>query len=433
MFKETKEILELLIVAALSIVILKTYFEIFFQKKTKAGSYQKIFVIYFLWQVLMGKFINFPGYINIIISIVITYIICICEYEGVKIQKIIFSVLINTIWMLMEFFVGYAFLLCNIDYKLPRFWGSISSELLTLVFILILRNFFYNENIKNLSNKHNTILLLIPMGSMLVVYNIFNMSVKIEEKYYIKEALINSVIILILNIIVFKLYLNLSKEKELQKYNTVYKQQLELCNQHMIEKETVMMEARKNNHDLKQHFILLMELIDKQNSTAAIAYLQKLINIQVFTNNGICRTNNIVVDSLVNAKYAMAVKNNIKFECDIHIPVQLPFENADICIILGNIIDNAIEATELLAEDKRKINFYMRYEKGVLIITVVNNYNGKIKRNKNGKIISHKKDWINHGIGLESVKNIANKYNGSTVLDITETRFIIKIMLCKPE
>lgn len=74
MFKETKEILELLIVAALSIVILKTYFEIFFQKKTKAGSYQKIFVIYFLWQVLMGKFINFPGYINIIISIVITYI-----------------------------------------------------------------------------------------------------------------------------------------------------------------------------------------------------------------------------------------------------------------------------------------------------------------------------------------------------------------------
>lgn len=271
------------------------------------------------------------------------------------------------------------------------------------------------------------------MGSMLVVYNIFNMSVKIEEKYYIKEALINSVIILILNIIVFKLYLNLSKEKELQKYNTVYKQQLELCNQHMIEKETVMMEARKNNHDLKQHFILLMELIDKQNSTAAIAYLQKLINIQVFTNNGICRTNNIVVDSLVNAKYAMAVKNNIKFECDIHIPVQLPFENADICIILGNIIDNAIEATELLAEDKRKINFYMRYEKGVLIITVVNNYNGKIKRNKNGKIISHKKDWINHGIGLESVKNIANKYNGSTVLDITETRFIIKIMLCKPE
>lgn len=244
------------------------------------------------------------------------------------------------------------------------------------------------------------------------------------------ESWTSLVIILLINIVTFKLYLILSKEKELQKYNTVYAQQLELCNQHMREKETVMMEFRNARHDMKQHFIVLIELLTKEDNQKAIEYLRKLINIEPLSKLGISRTDNIVVDSLVNSKYAVAIREQIKFEVDIHIPMQLPFKSADLCILLGNILDNAIEASVMLDQERRYIKFFMKYEKNTLIITVINAYNGELLRNGSGKIITNKGDSENHGIGLESVRKVTKKYHGSVVIEPGTQKFTIKIVLC---
>ena len=313
---------------------------------------------------------------------------------------------------------------------IPQFLGSLLSKLIALILIVCLKKFFHDENIKNLPNRYNFILLLIPIGSMFVVYNIFMLSIEINQKKYISESWTSLVIILLINIVTFKLYLILSKEKELQKYNTVYAQQLELCNQHMREKETVMMEFRNARHDMKQHFIVLIELLTKEDNQKAIEYLRKLINIEPLSKLGISRTDNIVVDFLVNSKYAVAIREQIKFEVDIHIPMQLPFKSADLCILLGNILDNAIEASVMLDQERRYIKFFMKYEKNTLIITVINAYNGELLRNGSGKIITNKGDSENHGIGLESVRKVTKKYHGSVVIEPGTQKFTIKIVLC---
>ena len=72
----------------------------------------------------------------------------------------------------------------------------------------------------------------------------------------------------------------------------------------------------------------------------------------------------------------------------------------------------------------------MKYERNILIITVINTFNGVLIRNKNGKIVTKKGDFRNHGIGLESVKKVANKYRGSVVIEERNKTFIIKIILC---
>lgn len=313
---------------------------------------------------------------------------------------------------------------------IPQFLGSLLSKLIALILILCLKRFFHNENMRNISNRYNFILLLIPIGSMFVVYNIFMISVGMSQKKYIKESWTSLIIILLINIVIFKLYLILSKEKELQKYNTVYAQQLELCNQHMREKETVMMDFRNARHDMKQHFIVLIELLERDDNLKATEYLRKLINMEPLSRLGISRTDNIVVDSLINTKYAVAVKEQIQFEADIHIPMQLPFESADLSILLGNILDNAIEASLVLHEEKRYIKFFMKYEGNTLIITVINAYNGEILRNRRGKIVTNKGDSENHGIGLESVKKVVDKYHGSVVIEPGVQKFTIKIILC---
>lgn len=367
-----------LLLTLISIVILKIYFETFFEQDKRGIIGEFFWIFYFMWQFILGRTNVLPAYINVMINVFLVSMLCINTYEGGILQKIVFSVLINTIWMLAEFLVGYMFVLCGIHYMVPQFWGSLFSKLFTLFMIICLKKFFQNENVKDLSNKYNITLLLIPIGSMFVVYNTFMLSVDINKKVHIKESLTSLIIILLINIVIFKLYLVMSKEKELEKYNAVYEQQLELCTQHMREKENIMMDFRNARHDIKQHVIVLIEMLDNNQNESAIDYLRKLINIVPLNNLGISRTDNIVVDSLINAKYAIALKEKIKFNVDIHIPMQLPFYSADLSILLGNILDNAIEASLQVTEDNRYIKLFMKFEMNVLIITVVNAYNGKL-------------------------------------------------------
>lgn len=121
---------------------------------------------------------------------------------------------------------------------------------------------------------------------------------------------------------------------------------------------------------------------------------------------------------------------NIRFDVDIHIPMQLPFESADVSVLIGNILDNAIEASAELPEEKRHIRYFMKYETNILIITVINAFSGRINKNKNGTIITCKEMPENHGIGLDSVRKVADKYHGSVVIETEENTFIIKIILC---
>lgn len=332
--------------------------------------------------------------------------------------------------MLFEFFVGYIFIL-NGKYDITlQFFGPLCSELLTLFLIICLRIFSQNENIKGMSNKKNFILLLIPLGSMFVVYNVFMLSAQIGDAQNIEKSLTSSVIIFLINVGIFKVYISLSKEKELQKYNIVYKQQIELCTRHMREKEAVMLSYRNARHDMKQHFTVLMEMLNNDEYELAVNYLKNQINMESLSDVGISRTNNIVIDSLINAKHSIALKEKIKFTLDIHIPMELPFEGADICILLGNILDNAIEASMKIPEEKRYINCFMKYESNALIITLVNAFDGKLLKKRDNKIISNKEDAESHGIGLESVRKVADKYHGSVVIDIKQETFMIKITLC---
>lgn len=432
MFELVIELFAEIMIIFLSVMILKIYFEIFFERSQRKISSKIFWMIYIIWQIIISQINVLPSYVNILISILLASLICLSSYEAGALQQIVFSVIINAIWMLAELMVGYVFISSGIDiyYSFPQFIGSLLSKFLTLLLMIVLKKFFKNENVKNLSNKYNIIFLMIPIGSMYVVYNIFILSSAMNNNQHIKESLTSSLLILVINIIIFKLYINVSKEKELQKYNIVYEQQLELCNQHMREKENVMMDIRNARHDMKQHFIVLMELLENNENQSAMDYLSRMVDMDILSNVGISRTDNIVVDSLLNAKYSVALKSNIKFEANIQIPMQLPFSGADISILLGNILDNAIEASMEIPEHERYIKYYMKYERNILIITVINTFNGVLIRNKNGKIVTKKGDFRNHGIGLESVKKVANKYRGSVVIEERNKTFIIKIILC---
>ena len=251
----------------------------------------------------------------------------------------------------------------------------------------------------------------------------------VDSGKYTRESLIALVIILTINIIIFYLYVQLSKEMELKKYNVLYEQQLELCKRHIEEKEVSMLEFRNARHDMKQHFIALIGMIEKRENDSAVEYLEKLVQSNNLDKLGICRTDNIVIDSLVNAKYSLAKKENIKMNIDIKIPMQINMDYADLSIVVGNILDNAIEANLKIPSEKRFIDLFARVDKNLLIITIINAYDGILIKDKDGNVLSRKLDINNHGWGLISLKRVVEKYQGSYIIEDKEEIFSLKIMI----
>ena len=116
-------------------------------------------------------------------------------------------------------------------------------------------------------------------------------------------------------------------------------------------------------------------------------------------------------------------------KCYVFIPDQLSIDGADLCIILNNILDNAIEAVRQLPETQRKIDISVTLVKGSLSIMIQNPYVGEIKTNGSGQIVTNKSDSKNHGIGLMSLQRTVEKYNGEFLINYEAGIFKVMILL----
>lgn len=276
-------------------------------------------------------------------------------------------------------------------------------------------------------------MLLIPLGSMFVIYTIFKVGVSTQIRTKILFSVLAVLLIFLLNGITCYIFKKLAEEKESQKENVVYQKQTGLYTQHMKEMEEFIMDFRKEKHDMKQHIYVLTEMLNHGKNEKAMEYLDKLINRDFLKNERVSKTGNLIIDSLINVKQSVMIQNKIDFKLDIHIPVILPFEEADLSILVGNILDNAIEAVKILPEEERLIKLYVKYDKNILIITAINPFDHELLKDKKGQIVTSKGDRENHGIGLKSMKKIAQKYYGSVVTEVEDGRFIFKVILLDRE
>lgn len=143
----------------------------------------------------------------------------------------------------------------------------------------------------------------------------------------------------------------------------------------------------------------------------------------------ISNSGNIVIDSLIGYWYVTAQNKRIIFKTDICIPMIMPFKGADLSLILGNLLENAVEAAEKV-EENRYINVKMKFDKNNLLLFVDNSYKGKLLKTRDNRLKSTKSDAENHGVGLASVYRAVAKYHGSVVIEDSEPgKFKIRIVL----
>lgn len=183
---------------------------------------------------------------------------------------------------------------------------------------------------------------------------------------------------------------------------------------------------KKIRHDLKNHFIVLKGMLDSGEEEQAKAYLDEFMRSELGNVREI-QTGNTAIDSILNYKMLEAEQYAVTFDLDIQIPERLDVSSHAMSIILGNAIDNAIEAAEKTEE--KSIHLILQYTKGRLLIQIRNPYIGELQKGDSGEYLTVKAEKENHGFGLRNIRETVEKVGGVMNIETKGQKFILTILL----
>lgn len=181
-------------------------------------------------------------------------------------------------------------------------------------------------------------------------------------------------------------------------------------------------------HDFKNHINLLIKYLEEEKYTEAIDYGRKIASpLEVISQR--CWSGNKIMDTILNTKLLEAEQKKIQVCMEIDNMTKLPLTEYDLCVVLSNLFDNAIESCEYVEQEKREISVSIKSVGALFIIKFVNSM-GRKPVKKNHRYHTIKRDKDTHGIGLESVEASIGKYQGTLLLEHTESQFfaVVSIM-----
>ena len=201
---------------------------------------------------------------------------------------------------------------------------------------------------------------------------------------------------------------------------------LEMQESTYLSQQRYMKESAKIRHDFKHTIGTLDALVSAGDLSSVRAYLDDYLAMQP-TNDTVSFCENTAVNALLNYYMNMAKTSSIPLEWEIDMPAELHVSDIDLCGILGNILENAIHACEKLPEADRFIDLILRYEAGVsLYIIVTNSFDGNVRMNGTEYLSTGRHG---SGLGLISIRETAEKYNGLARFSHDEKEFHTDVML----
>lgn len=245
----------------------------------------------------------------------------------------------------------------------------------------------------------------------------------VSERY----TTIFSVIIVFIDFSSLYLVDQLLKLEEKRKFYTLLEEQNRSYNREIDILLDSQKRIRKMGHDIKNHFLVLKSYIEQERYQELAEYLDRMER-ETGTNISIIYTGHRMIDAILNYKMSIMRKEGILADIQTQIEQQLSIDDFDISVILGNMLDNAIEACREVTEDEKEIVVTFMTRKNQLFIMAKNTYSKKINW-KNGIPLTSKADKEHHGIGLTNMRNIIEKYNGTLEMSESDRYFIVNIML----
>ena len=384
-----------------------------------------------LWMVVVKFAKSIVSTTLISIFIKINYKVEIKKIVLISISYILFLGLLN------EIIYAFLSLLCNrlIDMEYGWYYTlryekliflevNILTKLLLIYIVTIIKTVKLKVNLNNKQYKYIFFSIILNLLSAILIFATIYKTTQSVTDFALDFviALISSSI-LILNIFFMWLIIRVSKDSNLRAENKCIKENIQLQHQYYLNMQESQMKVKKLYHDMKNHMICIENLYGKNE------YVES-INNQLKECNSIFNTNNMILDIILNDKKRICESKGIDLIANINFKECNFIDSADVCSIFSNMIDNAIEACENIEDNSisKKINIKGTIVKSLYIIKCENPKNNIIKL-KSGKILTNKKDKFLHGIGISSMKNSIEKYNGNLEVNDLNTRFLINICI----
>ena len=208
-------------------------------------------------------------------------------------------------------------------------------------------------------------------------------------------------------------------------YSATLEQMLAVQEKYYTDLQKHQQELRRINHDNKSHTRTMVSLIEQGQYEELAKYAYSLQNTIESMTAPVTNCDNLLINALLNDKLGKAKQDGVELRLCVMVPPALTINNVDICILLGNLLDNAAEAcAQMGSDEERFIDVDIRLSSGILCVDVSNSYNGQVSY-KSSTYFSTKDNSGFHGIGISNVRQVVSKYGGK--LDISHENNVFRV------
>lgn len=376
--------------------------------------------------------------ITALLGFIILVVYAVCMYRLKSYQYIVLSLIYFGTLMMVEVFTIFIYQAISDtqfvnDTKTiatSRFICAVTSKVLLLaVGMLLCRK---KTGIMNLSNHSRRLLLATTLISMTILCCIFNCNAdsysslsSMQDLYFCGSALG----VCVINVLVYFIIMELNEWHQKEQTMQLVQCQNAMLEKTILENKVMEKEWRKNRHDFNNHLSCIDMLLQMENIKKARAYIENLTQ-NFLQSAGNLKVGNEIAEAVINRKWYLAMKDHICFTVEGSIPEKLAIEQVDLCALLSNSIDNAIEASSKIEkEEDRSISLNFRTFNKYLIIEVDNTTINESIEDHVEKLKTTKVDQNHHGIGMTSMMITTEKYNGHMEWKCKDHHFHLTLLL----
>jgi len=424
-----------IVLTALEIICCKIFFESFGKKRYESSTrnciiiFSTIISCYLVVLALYNKFIIKQILVIVAIAMFMSVYVKVKLIKSIVLsllfQGLLLSIDYLTFWVNISLFKSIADI--NKSYLIGASMIVVMAKLVLFMTVVIIRKKTGDKTADVLSNADFLRFMFFPISTVFTIIALIDTSGNGANQRQNDVFLAISLCLACMNILLFYLINDILKREISVSESKLFR--LRAKNQTDMYRSVSenFVKQRKVTHEYKNQILCIESLINTGNYEELKNYI-KNISGHLSTELDYIKTNNVIVDAILNSKYRETLEKGIMFIFQLNDLSTIGIEDEDIVVILSNLLSNAIEACEKYS-GKKVIKLKFIKEGDDIIISVKNTYNGELEI-RDGEIQSSKlTDNDEHGIGIKNIIDVIEKYQGSYTIQNDKEEFYFSIML----
>lgn len=424
-----------IVLTALEIICCKIFFESFGKKRYESSTrnciiiFSTIISCYLVVLALYNKFIIKQILVIVAIALFMSVYVKVKLIKSIVLsllfQGLLLSIDYLTFWVNISLFKSIADI--NKSYLIGASMIVVMAKLVLFMTVVIIRKKTGDKTADVLSNADFLRFMFFPIFTIFTIIALIDTSGNGANQRQNDVFLAISLCLACMNILLFYMINDILKREIRVRESDIFRLRAKNQTDTYRSISENFVKQRKVTHEYKNQILCIESLINTENYAELKNYI-KNIGGHLSTELDYIKTNNVIVDAILNSKYRETLEKGIMFIFQLNDLSTIGIEDEDIVVILSNLLSNAIEACEKYS-GKKVIKLKFIKERDDIIISVKNTYNGELEI-RDGEIQTSKLyDSDEHGIGIKNIIAVIEKYQGSYAIQNDKEEFYFSIML----